>query len=423
MFYVAVASSGRSALSGGFCSKGRTTMALLDHYLRPHRSRRFRGLAALLTSGVLALAGATTAVAAPVDVPVDAPAPAPVTNTNTEAPDFVDTSASYQARFCSDAKEGNTFAVQVNEGKESDYHGGVPPEDTWHGEWMSNVTFDTWFDDVRHPYGVGMWCQIVVPTDLSEGDWVRLIGWNPSANMSAGLTEVVEVNSAVTVRHISGQGWWSNAGGRCCGSVFATVPAPAIPDPVALAGTVGTSFTRTFTATGTPSPAVTVAAGKVPDGLVLSLGGVLFGTPTTAGKFDFTLTAANGVGTPTTLDVTMVVALAPAAPVFADTAPVALTGTVGTVLTRTFAVTGTPAAAVTVVDPAKLPPGTTFANDPVTGVPTLSGTPTVAGKFDFMVTATNGTAPDATLQVTVNVTAAPVIDPPATGSLGSIFGS
>ena len=199
-----------------------------------------------------------------------------------------------------------------------------------------------------------------------------------------------------------------------------SIPAPAIPDPVALTGTVGTSFTRTFTATGTPAPAIAVTAGKVPDGLVLSSGGVLLGTPTTAGKFDFTLTAANGAGTPTTLDVTMAVAPTPVAPVFADTAPVALAGTVGTGLTRTFTATGTPAPAVTVVDPAKLPPGTTFANDPATGVPTLSGTPTVAGKFDFMVTATNGTAPDATLQVTVNVTAAPVVDQPATGSLGSL---
>lgn len=111
------------------------------------------------------------------------------------------------------------------------------------------------------------------------------------------------------------------------------------------------------------------------------------------------------------------------APTFTDTAPVALIGTGGTSLTRTFTVTGTPAPAVTVVDPTKLPPGTTFANDPVTGVPTLSGTPTAAGKYNFMVTATNGTTPDATLQVTVNVTATPVIDPPATRSLRSLFGS
>ncbi|MFF1388118.1 hypothetical protein, partial [Rhodococcus erythropolis] len=149
----------------------------------------------------------------------------------------------------------------------------------------------------------------------------------------------------------------------------------------------------------------------------------LSGTPTVAGKFDFTLVAVNGVGTPRTLDVTTTVIPTPVAPAFMDPDPVKLTGTVGTALTRNFAVAGTPAPAVTVVDPAKLPPGTTFAHDPGTGVATLSGTPTVAGKFDFTLVAVNGVAPDATLTVTVNVTAAPVIDPPATGSLESIFGS
>ena len=49
-----------------------------------------------------------------------------------------------------------------------------------------------------------------------------------------------------------------------------------------------------------------------------------------------------------------------------------------------------------------------------------AGTPTTPGSYTFTVIATNGTAPDATLQVTVIVTAPPVVDPPATGSLGSL---
>ncbi|OFV78596.1 hypothetical protein RERY_07280 [Rhodococcus erythropolis] len=92
-------------------------------------------------------------------------------------------------------------------------------------------------------------------------------------------------------------------------------------------------------------------------------------------------------------DLRMVVARAPSAPVFAETAPVALTGTVGTSLTRTFTATGTPTPAVGVVDRAQLPPGMTFTDDPDTDAPTLSGKATAAGKFDFMVSATNGTAP------------------------------
>lgn len=107
----------------------------------------------------------------------------------------------------------------------------------------------------------------------------------------------------------------------------------------------------------------------------------------------------------------------PAAPVFTDTEPVTLDAVAGTPFTREFTVTGSPTPVVTVTDPAKLPAGMTFTE----GV--LSGTPTVAGAHTFTLEAANGVDPDATLTVTVNVTATPVIDPPATGSLGSLFGS
>ncbi|WP_157662991.1 hypothetical protein [Prescottella equi] len=259
-----------------------------------------------------------------------------------------ETTVSYHARFCSDAKDGNTSAFQVNEGKPSDFLGypfGEPPEDTWHGEWMSNVTFETWVGDVSTPYGKGMWCHTVVRADLGEGDWVRLSVWNPSGSTATRLTEVVEVNGLVFERPVSGG--WAAVSERCCHAGFPTLPAPTIPTLVG--------------------------------------------------------------------------------PAFVDTTPVTLTGTVGTSLTRNFTATGTPAPAVTVVDPAKLPPGTTFTNDPVTGVPTLSGTPTTAGIFDFTLTAANGVGTPKTLDVTVTVALAPVIvEEPASGSLGSlrsIFGS
>ncbi|OYD61264.1 pentapeptide repeat-containing protein [Rhodococcus sp. OK302] len=211
--------------------------------------------------------------------------------------------------------------------------------------------------------------------------------------------------------------------GTGTGTFTVTTQAPLFADttPVALTGTVGTVLTRTFTATGTPNPTVTVVdPTQLPPGMTFrNATGVptLSGTPTAAGSYTFTLTADNGVGTPKTLDVTMTVAPTPVAPVFADTTPVALTGTVGTVLTRTFTATGTPNPTVTVVDPTQLPPGMTFANDPVTGVPTLSGTPTAAGSYTFTLTADNGVGAPVSLTTTVTVEA------PATGSLGSLFGS
>lgn len=300
----------------GYCRKGTPTVTTPD---RRRRTRRGRFAATVLAAaaGIALVGGVGTASA--------------------------DTTISYRAKFCSDAKGGNNIAFQVNEGQPSDYLDHPrrePPEDTWHGEWMVNVTFETWDGDVSTPYGKGMWCHNVVRTDLKEGDWVRFVSWNPHGATASGLTEVVDVDGFVFERPASGWGWAAGGGG-CCSAGFATIPTPTIPTLVG--------------------------------------------------------------------------------PAFDDTAPVALTGTVGTTLTRAFAIAGMPAPAVTVVDPATLPPGTTFANDPVTGVPTLSGTPTTAGIFNFTLTAANGVGTPKTLDVTVTVAPDPAtVEEPASGSLGSL---
>ncbi|MEP6603368.1 MAG: reprolysin-like metallopeptidase [Spartobacteria bacterium] len=65
-------------------------------------------------------------------------------------------------------------------------------------------------------------------------------------------------------------------------------PSPAI---------VGTPYTFTFTATGNPAPTFSITSGTLPPGLTISAGGVLSGTPTSAGTGNFsniTVTASNG---------------------------------------------------------------------------------------------------------------------------------
>ena len=60
------------------------------------------------------------------------------------------------------------------------------------------------------------------------------------------------------------------------------------------AGTVGTAYSQTLTATGETGPfSFSVSSGSLPPGLTLSSEGVISGTPTAAGSFSFTVQAIN----------------------------------------------------------------------------------------------------------------------------------
>jgi large repetitive protein len=77
------------------------------------------------------------------------------------------------------------------------------------------------------------------------------------------------------------------------------VPCPAITlAPATLpAGTVGTAYSRTITATGGTGPyTFTVASGVLPAGLTLTAAGVLAGTPTTAGITTVTIRGTDASG-------------------------------------------------------------------------------------------------------------------------------
>ncbi|WP_092808084.1 pentapeptide repeat-containing protein [Rhodococcus globerulus] len=261
----------------------------------------------------------------------------------------------------------------------------------------------------------------------------------------------------------------------------AETPAFADTAPVTLSGTVDTELPRTFTATGTPTPQITVTDGALPQGLSLSPTGVLAGKPTTAGPINFTITADNGVGTPATLQVTGTITAATQTPAQiitgacgnyvanptadnvtdcsgknlagtdltgvnltganltgTDLADANLTGANLTGVTLTGAnLTGTLALPSDITIPATsadgapvtwttptMPTGLTFgtcapASGTVLPVGATTVTCTVTSVSGDVLTTGTGT-------FTVNVTATPVVDPPATGSLNSlnsIFGS
>ncbi len=178
--------------------------------------------------------------------------------------------------------------------------------------------------------------------------------------------------------------------------------APAAPvfvsDTPPTAGMVGSAYSYSFAASGTPAPTFSVASGSLPAGLTLdTITGVLSGTPTAAGPFTFTVRATNSLGSATSPTITITVS---STPVFtADTPPAA---TAGVAFSYSFAASGTPAPTFSVAS-GNLPPGLTL--NTTTGV--LSGTSTTAGPFTFTLLASNTSGSTASPPITITVTAGP----------------
>ncbi|MGW9567894.1 putative Ig domain-containing protein [Prescottella equi] len=176
------------------------------------------------------------------------------------------------------------------------------------------------------------------------------------------------------------------------------------------AGAVGQPYSYNFNLTADPAATVAVTAGSLPAGLTLSTAGVLSGIPTVGGRFEFTVTATNGVGADAVLPVVLEVNQAAAV---AGTLP---GGVVGQSYNHTFTLTGYPAAKVAVTAGA-LPAGLTLSTAGV-----LSGIPTVGGRFEFTVTATNGVGADAVLPVVLEVNQAPAVSgTPPGGAVGQRY--
>jgi|GEM_PF-265702 len=95
------------------------------------------------------------------------------------------------------------------------------------------------------------------------------------------------------------------------GSSASSSPTPLTITATSLAsGTVSVSYSATLTTTGGTGAgyAWTVAAGELPGGLTLASGGILAGTPTAAGTFNFTVKVTDSSGATATASLSVVIA-------------------------------------------------------------------------------------------------------------------
>ncbi|WP_027678726.1 putative Ig domain-containing protein [Ralstonia sp. UNC404CL21Col] len=175
------------------------------------------------------------------------------------------------------------------------------------------------------------------------------------------------------------------------GALSLTIAAPTITvSPSTLANaTVATAYSQTLTAGGGTAPyTYAVTAGSLPAGLTLASNGTLSGTPTAAGTFNFSVTAADSSGGSGPYTGSRAYTLSVNTPTLSITpASGSLSATAGVAYSQTFSPGGgtAPYTYGIVVNSGALPTGMSFN----TGTGVLSGTPITTGVANFTVTATD----------------------------------
>jgi hypothetical protein len=158
-------------------------------------------------------------------------------------------------------------------------------------------------------------------------------------------------------------------------------PTIALSPTTLTAGTYNTAYSQAITASGgIASYTYAVTTGSLPSGVTLSSGGVLSGTPTTSGSFNFTITATEANSHTGSQAYSWTIN----APTIA-LSPTSLTaGTYNTAYSQTITASGGVASYTFAVTSGSLPSGLSLSSGG-----TLSGTPTTSGSYSFTITATD----------------------------------
>jgi hypothetical protein len=172
-----------------------------------------------------------------------------------------------------------------------------------------------------------------------------------------------------------------------------TIPAQTLPN-----GITGVAYSATLQATGATGITWSIPSGSLPPGLTLDpQSGQITGTPTTAGTFNFTASAAAGSQTASRdLSITINEALS----VTTTSLP---SGRVGDSYLQTLAASGgTSPYTWSILQGGSLPAGLTL--DAATG--RIAGTPTTAGSSAFQVQVTDAQGRTASRSLSITVSAA-----------------
>ncbi|MEA4969820.1 MAG: X2-like carbohydrate binding domain-containing protein [Candidatus Pelethousia sp.] len=182
-----------------------------------------------------------------------------------------------------------------------------------------------------------------------SGDLPDGIDLESDGDLSGTPTVVGTFN--FTVRATNTAGSDTQAFSIVISSAPPTGTAPSITTTTLPGGTVGTAYSQTLTANGDAPITWSKEIGNLPGGLTLSSGGLISGTPTASGTFNFTVKATNGTAPDATKALSIVVtAMMPGdttAPTVTSVTPaggatsVSLSGNISITFSESIGTTGT----------------------------------------------------------------------------------
>ncbi|GAC1702498.1 MAG: hypothetical protein NVS9B4_08040 [Candidatus Acidiferrum sp.] len=201
------------------------------------------------------------------------------------------------------------------------------------------------------------------------------VTYNAPTAVSANLSVTVTATSAADTTKLA--------------SVSVTVtPAPSVSTSSLPAGTVAAAYSQSLQASGgAGSLAWSLASGALPNGLSLSAGGVISGTPTAVATSNFTVQVADSGSPALTATKALSITINPAPLVITTTALGA--GTVSSTYSSTLQASGGTTPYTWSVTAGALPAG--LALNTATG--NVSGVPTTSGTSTFTVTVADSAAP------------------------------
>ena len=230
-----------------------------------------------------------------------------------------------------------------------------------------------------------------LPAGLTLGTTTGIVSGTPTATGTFSFTATVaDASSPAQTKSI-------------LLSLVVAPPALAVTVSAFPNGTQGTSYSKSLMATGGTTPYTwSISSGSLPAGLSLAAStGVISGTPTANGTFNFTATITDSSSPTQTASTSISLVIAPPALVITTTS--LPSGTQSTSYSKSLAATGGTTPYNWSITSGSLPAGLSLAA--TTGL--ISGTPTANGSFPITVTVKDASSPAQTTSATISFVIAP----------------